>query len=308
MTAGVKRWGWSPRIAVAVHRFAMTVMTPVTLLTSKVALPYRANRMLIDSHCHFDFAPFCDDPEHYLALARQAGVEKIVIPAVGQRNWQVLRDLSVRFPCLYYGLGLHPFFSAEHDANALQQLASALAAEAVLREKSVSRCVAVGECGLDFAIVNADRDQQISLLAAQLQLANRFELPVILHCRKAFPELFGVLRQNRPIAGGVYHGFSGSHQQAKQLIDLGIKIGVGGTITYRRANKTRNTIAALPLDALLLETDAPDMPVAGFQGEPNRPDRLVNVLGELAAIRTESEQEIKQVISLTTAELFRIPM
>lgn len=161
---------------------------------------------------------------------------------------------------------------------------------------------------LDFAIADANQDQQISIFVAQLQLANRFELPVIMHCRKAFPELLRELRQNTPIAGGVYHGFSGSYQQAKQLIDLGIKIGVGGTITYRRANKTRSTIAALPLDALLLETDAPDMPVAGFQGEPNRPDRLVNVLDELSAIRTETEQEIKQATSLTTAELFRIRM
>ena len=264
--------------------------------------------MLIDSHCHFDFAPFCDDPAFFLRLSQQAGVEKIIIPAVGQRNWQTVRDLSTRFANLYFGLGLHPFFSAEHDANALKQLEYELEAEARLREKKQSLCVAVGECGLDFAIANADRDQQISLLAAQLELANRFALPVILHCRKAFPELLRVLRQNTPIAGGVYHGFSGSHQQATQLIDLGIKIGVGGTITYRRANKTRNTIAALPLDALLLETDAPDMPVAGFQGEPNRPDRLVNVLHELAAIRTESEQTIKQVTSLTTAELFRIRM
>ena len=264
--------------------------------------------MLIDSHCHFDFAPFCDDPEYYLGLAQQAGVGKIVIPAVGQRNWQAVRQLAARFPSLYFGLGLHPFFSAEHDANALEQLESELVAEATLREKDHSRCVAVGECGLDFAIADADRDQQISLLVAQLQLANRFELPVIMHCRKAFPELLRVLRQNTPIAGGVYHGFSGSYQQAKQLIDLGIKIGVGGTITYRRANKTRSTIAALPLDALLLETDVPDMPVAGFQGEPNRPDRLVNVLDELSAIRTETEQEIKQATSLTTAELFRIRM
>ena len=262
--------------------------------------------MLIDSHCHFDFAPFCDDPEYYLGLSHKVGVEKIVIPAVGQRNWQTVRELAGRFPSLYFGLGLHPFFSAEHDANALNQLESELAAEATLRGRNDSRCVAVGECGLDFAIADADQNQQVSVLAAQLQLANRFDLPVILHCRKAFPELMRVLRQNTPIAGGVYHGFSGSYQQATQLIDLGIKIGVGGTITYRRANKTRNTIAALPLDALLLETDAPDMPVAGFQGEPNRPDRLVNVLHELAAIRTESEQIIKQATSLTTAELFRI--
>ncbi|WP_199449649.1 TatD family hydrolase, partial [Vibrio harveyi] len=104
----------------------------------------------------------------------------------------------------------------------------------------------------------------------QLALANRFDKPIILHCRKAFPELVRLLRQNPPKQGGVYHAFSGSYQQAVQLLDLGIKIGVGGTITYGRAHKTRTTMTKLPLAALLLETDAPDMPVAGFQGQPNR--------------------------------------
>lgn len=120
---------------------------------------------------------------------------------------------------------------------------------------------------LDFAIADADKDQQMALLTAQLQIANQYHLPVILHCRKAFPEMIRLLRQHTPVAGGVYHAFSGSYPQAKQLLDLGINIGVGGTITYPRANKTRQTIAALPLTALLLETDAPDMPIAGYQGQ-----------------------------------------
>lgn len=262
--------------------------------------------MMIDSHCHFDFEPFCHDPDYYLTLARQAGVEQLVLPAVGQRNWAKLRALAEQFDGLYYGLGLHPFFSAEHDASALEALAEALDTESQLRMKKRSRCVAVGECGLDFAIADADKAQQISLLKAQLKLADQHGLPVILHCRKAFPELVQILRQNPPIAGGVLHAFCGSLPQAKQLLDLGIKIGVGGTITYRRANKTRNTIAALPLTALLLETDAPDMPISGYQGQPNRPDRLVNILHELASIRVESEREIERVTTLTAAELFGI--
>ncbi|MGF1681056.1 TatD family hydrolase [Photobacterium minamisatsumaniensis] len=264
--------------------------------------------MLIDSHCHFDFPPFCDDPKAYLTLAQEAGVGIVVVPAVGERNWQAIRQLSAVFDNVYYALGLHPFFSAEHTENAIARLASELAVESELREKNASRCVAVGECGLDFAITDANRNQQISLLTQQLVLANEHNLPIILHCRKAFPELMRVLRQNPPIAGGVYHAFSGSYPQARQLIDLGIKIGVGGTITYRRANKTRNTIATLPLATLLLETDAPDMPIAGFQGEPNRPDRLANIMRELAEIRVESEQEIERVITLTTAELFSISL
>ncbi|MGF1727389.1 TatD family hydrolase [Photobacterium nomapromontoriensis] len=269
-------------------------------------LKARLKSMLIDSHCHFDFEPFCLDPEHYLHQAHQAGIGQLVIPAVGQRNWPALQALAAQFDGIHYGLGLHPFFSAEHDDAAVEALAEALESESQLRMKKRSRCVAVGECGLDFAIAAADKAQQVALLKAQLILANKHGLPVILHCRKAFPELVQILRQNQPIAGGVLHAFCGSQPQAKQLLDLGIKIGVGGTITYRRANKTRNTIAALPLTALLLETDAPDMPVAGYQGQPNRPDRLVNILHELASIRVESEREIARVTTLTTAELFGI--
>lgn len=262
--------------------------------------------MLIDSHCHFDFPPFSDDPVHYLELARRAGVEIIVIPSVGERNWALVEQLSQQHSNLYYALGLHPFFSHEHSDTALSTLASRLSA--VTEGDDNKKCVAVGECGLDFAIADVNKELQIEQLKAQVVLANRIGLPVILHCRKAFAELMMVLSQNPPILGGVYHGFSGSTQQARQLIDLGIKIGVGGTITYGRANKTRHTISSLPLAELMLETDAPDMPVAGFQGEPNRPDRLCNILRVLAEIRMESEREIEEATTLTTAELFHISL
>jgi TatD DNase family protein len=115
-----------------------------------------------------------------------------------------------------------------------------------------------------------------------------------------------LLKQHSPNSGGVYHGFNGSYQQAMQLVDLGIKIGVGGTVTYERAKKTRETIAKLPLSVLLLETDAPDMPVYGFQGKPNRPERLVNIVKAIADIRREAESEIIKRTSLTAAELFKI--
>ena len=178
----------------------------------------------------------------------------------------------------------------------------------LIEAQADDRCVAVGECGLDFAVADVNRDQQLQWLQAQLQLANEHHLPVILHCRKAFPELLTLLRQHLPKMGGVYHGFSGSYQQATQLVDLGIKIGVGGTITYSRAQKTRATIAKLPLSALLLETDAPDMPVAGYQGQPNRPERLVDIATVLAEIRGESYAHIAQATTLTTAELFKIKL
>ncbi|UXI00796.1 TatD family hydrolase [Photobacterium sp. TY1-4] len=264
--------------------------------------------MMIDSHCHFDFTPFDADPAGYLAKAHQAGVEALVIPSVGERNWQAVQALSRRFDSVYYALGLHPFFSAEHSEASLASLAARLAQVAGEGAQRDRKCVAVGECGLDFAIAEADRDKQLWLLREQLILANTYRLPVILHCRKAFPELVALLKQHPPVAGGVYHGFSGSLAQAQQVVALGLKIGVGGTITYPRANKTRNTVAALPLEALVLETDAPDMPVAGHQGEPNRPDRLCHVMQSLVALRSESAQKIESVTCLTTTELFGLSL
>ncbi|WP_368501946.1 TatD family hydrolase [Photobacterium sp. 1_MG-2023] len=260
---------------------------------------------LIDSHCHFDFAPFSQAPAAYLKDAQRAGVSHIVIPSVGEKNWQRIQAICEQQspetqPALYYALGMHPFFAAEHSPQTLTRLEQALA-------QAGPRCVAVGECGLDFAIADADRAQQVEWLSAQLSLANQFNLPVILHCRKAFPEIVTCLKSCPPIRGGIYHAFSGSLQQAHQLLDLGIKIGVGGTITYRRANKTRTTIAQLPLDALLLETDAPDMPLAGFQGEPNRPDRVALVCEALAELRSESAADISRASSKNACELFALP-
>ncbi|WP_235604353.1 TatD family hydrolase [Photobacterium kishitanii] len=259
--------------------------------------------VIIDSHCHFDFAPFAENPHQAWTQAQQAGVKAMVIPTVGRSNWQTVSALCQQFSGLYYGLGIHPFFNHQHSSEVVAELTAQLA-----EAKEDDRCVAVGECGLDFAVAGAQREQQLEWLRAQLQLANSYKLPVILHCRKAFPELMQLLRQHPPMAGGVYHGFSGSYQQATQLVDLGIKIGVGGTITYSRAQKTRATVAKLPLSALLLETDAPDMPVAGYQGQPNRPERLVDIAMVLAEIRAEDYAQVAQVTTLTTAELFQIKL
>lgn len=261
------------------------------------------NSVIIDSHCHFDFAPFSENPAQAWAQAQRAGVKAMVIPTVGRSNWQKVAKLCQQFAGLYYGLGLHPFFSDQHAVDVEADLAALL-----IEATDDKRCVAVGECGLDFAVVNVDREQQQHWLQVQLQLANAHALPVILHCRKAFPELLKLLRQHPLAAGGVYHGFSGSYQQAMQLVDLGIKIGVGGTITYNRAQKTRTAIAKLPLSVLVLETDAPDMPISGYQGQPNRPERLVDIAMVLADIQKVTYAQVAQATSLTTTELFKIKL
>lgn len=258
---------------------------------------------MIDTHCHFDFSPFRDDPMQALAQAKQAGITQMVIPSVGQANWGAIQELCLSDPMLYYGLGIHPFFSADHPVDVSEQLNIALASA---MSSPKTQCVAVGECGLDFAITSVDRAQQIDWLQAQCQLAHHYQLPVILHCRKAFPELLRTLKAQSLPQGGVYHGFSGSYQQAVQLLDIGIKIGVGGTITYARAQKTRETIRQLPLSAMVLETDAPDMPVYGFQGQPNRPERLTYIVQSIAEIRKDSISDIIDTTTETAKTLFKI--
>ncbi|WP_369686330.1 TatD family hydrolase [Photobacterium leiognathi] len=238
-----------------------------------------------------------------LTLAKAAGVKQIVIPSVGQSNWHSIEQLCQYHHELYYGLGIHPFFSAEHTDDVCTQLANTLAT--ALKQPN-TKCVAVGECGLDFAIAEFDRQQQLLWLTEQLKLANTYHLPVILHCRKAFPELLRAIKADMPSQGGVYHGFSGSYQQASQLLDLGIKIGVGGTITYERAKKTRETIRKLPLSAIVLETDAPDMPVCGFQGEPNRPERLAYIAQSVSLLKGIGIAEVDETTTLTARELFKI--
>ena len=146
--------------------------------------------------------------------------------------------------------------------------------------------------------------KQCEYLEAQLALSKRFNLPVNLHSRKSHDALFSFLKKAQLPRTGVVHGFAGSYDQAKRFVDLGYKIGVGGTITYARANKTREAIKKLPLDSLLLETDSPDMPVFGYQGQPNRPERLKVSFEALCTLRSESPLSIAETIWQNSLQLF----
>lgn len=239
---------------------------------------------LFDTHCHFDFEPFAAHFSQQLNLAQQAGIERLLLPAIGIENWSRLEQLSEQFPSLYYALGFHPYFLAQQSLNDLADLDAKIA----LRS---ARCVAVGECGLD-AMVDVPMAQQEAFFIAQVELAKQHRLPLILHARKTHNRLIQLLKQTRFEHGGILHGFSGSYQQAMQFVDLGFYLGIGGVITYPRANKTRQAVAQLPLSALVLETDAPDMPLMGYQGEPNHPKRLPMILEHLAHLQKMDKQTV----------------
>jgi len=253
--------------------------------------------ILIDSHSHIDVDAFDADRGVVLARARAAGVTRQIVPAVTCATFGALRDLCAREAGLLPAYGLHPTFLAAHRAEHLVELTHWLERE---------RPVAVGECGLDYFVDGLDRALQQTYLERQLELAREFDLPVILHGRRAFDALATTLRRsgNR---SGVVHSFGGSLQQAEVFWKLGFCIGIGGPITYPRAHRLRSIVAEMPLEFLLLETDAPDQPLCGHQGRRNEPERLRDVCATVAALRGVDPDTIAAATTANAVRLFRLP-
>lgn len=257
---------------------------------------------LIDSHCHWDHPRLQQLQPHLWQSCLNAGVEQLVVP--GTQKTFFLRQIALceQHPCWHLALGLHPYFSDQHTPEHLQFLANAIRQH---------RPVAVGEIGLDFALDTELEGfsiaQQEIWFVAQVKLAQKAQLPVIMHSRKANDRLGQLLRQLNFDQGGVVHGFSGSLQQAQKFTQLGFKIGLGGNLTYGRAQALRGLAQALPLKDIVLETDAPDMPMAGqVRGQPNRPDMLPKVLAVLTELRPESSSQIATQTFANSLEIFRL--
>ncbi|MBJ7222336.1 MULTISPECIES: TatD family hydrolase [unclassified Brenneria] len=269
-------------------------------IENRLAENTAARHTFIDTHCHFDFPLFGENELASLRLASEAGIERIIIPAVESCRFERVLSLARRHSSLYAALGLHPLYISHHRDADLELLA------AQLRQKP-AKMVAVGEIGLDLYMQEPQFERQYHLLEAQLRLAKQYDLPVILHSRRSHDRLAQLLRRVEVPRTGVIHGFAGSLEQAQAFVRLGYYIGVGGTITYPRANKSRQAIARLPLSCLLLETDAPDMPVYGYQGEPNRPERVTAVFQSLCQLRPEPAADIATAVYRNTLRLFGLP-
>jgi len=251
---------------------------------------------LIDTHCHLDVKDFDVDRSQVLQRSRAAGVKRMVVPAVDRAHWAGLIGLCNAEDGLYPALGLHPVFIDSHRDEDLDALQAAIAQQPP---------VAIGEIGLDFYVRELDRDRQQHFLEAQLQLAKNAALPVILHVRKAHDEVLSTLRRLQ-VAGGTVHAFNGSLQQAGQYLDLGFKLGFGGMLTYQRSSKLRKLARDLPLDALVLETDAPDMTVCTHQGERNSPEYLPECLRALAEVRTEAMEYLAEKTTENACTVFSL--
>ena len=253
--------------------------------------------MLVDSHSHFDAPEFDSDRAAALARARAAGVTRQVVPAVSAASWPKLRDVCAQDSGLFPAYGLHPMFLADHRPEHLDELNAWIERE---------RPVAVGECGLDYFVEGLDRDRQHAYFDGQLRLAREFELPLIVHARRAVDAVIGAIKRTGGLRG-VVHSFSGSPEQARQLWDLGFLIGLGGPVTYERANRLRMLARTMPLEFLLLETDAPDQPDAGIRGQRNEPARLPRVLDVIAALRGIPADELARATTRNAERLFALP-
>jgi TatD DNase family protein len=252
---------------------------------------------LVDTHSHIDVEEFDVDRGAVIERARTAGVTRQVVPAITAATWPRLRESCVRHPGLHPAYGLHPVYLQGHDARHLEALRGWIERE---------RPVAVGECGLDFFIDGADQALQQEFFDVQLRLARDFDLPVIVHARRAVDAVIAAIRR---IGGlrGVVHSFAGSPQQAEHFWRLGFMLGIGGPVSYERAQRLRALVAAMPLEHLLLETDSPDQPDSAHRGARNEPARLVVVLDAVAALRTESRDGIARATTLNAERLFRLP-
>jgi TatD DNase family protein len=249
---------------------------------------------LIDTHCHLDASEFDADRADVLLRAQAAGVHTQILPAVTADSWLKLRRLVQSASNLHAAFGLHPMFLAQHHAEHLEQLPQWLQAH---------DAIAVGEAGLDFYIEDLDVSVQQTYFAAQLSLARQFQLPVILHARRAVDAVIAGIRRHKPPAG-VVHSFAGSAEQAAHLHRLGFKLGFGGPLTYPRARRLREMFSTLPLDQLLIETDAPDQPLCGRQGQRNEPAQLQDVLQVMAHLRDMPAADLAEILNRNAIALF----
>jgi len=251
----------------------------------------------VDTHCHVDAPEFKDILMEMMVRTAGEGVQAILLPTVQASDWDqatsLVNQYSKQIPGLVYTLGIHPLYvqkAKESDVDFLK----------IQIEKSLDdpRFVGVGEIGLDYFVEGLDPQRQEYFFHAQLDLAEQFQLPVILHVRRSQDAILKALRK-RKVPSGIAHAFNGSHQQAEQFIELGFKLGFGGAATYDRALQIRRLLQEMPLECIVTETDSPDIPPAWLKeegGKFNEPALLPRIASQLAKIRGISDEVFARAV------------
>lgn len=250
---------------------------------------------LVDAHCHFERQAFVGRRQAILADCALQGIKALVMPATVRADWPVQAALAAKHQALYYAPGLHPWWAEEHQEHDLVALNDWL-------QQDDSKLLGIGECGLDR--LRGDLSRQQPWFEAQVELAKKYRLPLLIHSVRSHESVLRVLKAARYSEPALLHGFAGSYQQAVQFIDQGLTLGVTGLITHERSHKTRDALARVPLDKLVLETDAPDMPLAGMARGQNSPLALTRILDCLCQLRPEPPGLIRQQLLANVRALY----
>lgn len=251
---------------------------------------------LVDTHCHLCHPVFAGQLDTIIKAARLAGVQTFIVPGIEPEEWERLNLLQAGRKDVFAAFGIHPMHAGQHAAHVMERL-----------ESFASSAVAIGEIGLDYSLGHVPRQQQIALFRHQLRLARKHSLPVLIHCRKAFQDLLSILKDEMPLpVRGSMHAFSGSLETAVQLIDMGLHISIAGTATFSNAVRPLQVARDIPLQKMLLETDAPDLTPEPYRGHRNQPAFLIETAKKVAEIRGVSLMEVANATSSNAMQLFRL--
>ena len=259
--------------------------------------------MLIDSHCHLDAHEFDADRDAVILAARAAGVSAIVIPSIETKNFAAVRDCCTRHPRCFPAYGIDPLYIDQADETDFSTLREWLSKE------SIGRCppVALGEIGLDYFVPGFDAARQEHFFIEQLKIASDFDLPVLLHVRRSLDHVLKYLRRIS-VRGGIAHAFNGSRQQADEFIRLGFRLGFGGAMTYPGSTRIRKLASTLPINAIVLETDAPDMAPCWLAGERNTPLELIRIARTFSELRGLSLAAVMAATTANVLEILNLPL
>ncbi len=258
--------------------------------------------VLIDTHCHLNMPPLADNAEEVLTRAANRGVAHVIVPAYEESTWPEVAALGAR-PNVYPAFGVHPWVAHQVPSGALlkefqKKLATQLTSE---------NAIAVGEIGLDTKVEDWGLPEQLPVLEIQLALAADLDLPVILHCRGAFEELLTAVNKHQGQLRGVLHAYSRGPELAERFIAAGLHIALGGAVTRDRAKRVRQAAARLPLDKIVLETDAPSIGLDGVLPADTEPGHVRDIAEAVAALRGEPLDTIAEVTTANACRLFNLP-
>ena len=252
--------------------------------------------MLIDTHCHINFPDKFPNPSETVEIAKRAGVSKLITVGCDAESSRQAIAVAEQFADVYAVVGWHPTYTKDYTRESLGEIEEML---------SHPKVVAIGEIGLDFHWDYATPEQQRVALFDQLDLAVRTQMPVVFHCREAYPQLLDIL-EKRPPHPYLFHCFAGDATDAKRSLALGCMIGVDGPITYKNSNTLREVIGQIPHDRLVIETDSPYMPPVPYLGQPNQPAYVKYVNDGLATVLGITAEECADLTTQNALRFFRI--